>query len=216
MILDDACNFLNLNSLSGNHLSLQNPPSLHDLQISPGTLGSLLPVKRLSQSVVASDTIHTNLRLLVWSAADEGGLARLARTYSTHISEISSALNEDDAAAYFDNLSYTLAYRRTRLNWRSFLLAQSVADLANGWSRMSKPSRSKAVPRLSFVFTGQGAQYPRMGIDLFIYPAFQDSLRRSEMYLKYVGCKWCLVGKSFFPFQSNRRAMLRSMLDVAD
>ena len=193
-VLDDACNFLSISGLSGNHLSMRNPPSLHDLQSSPATLGTILPVRRLSQPLGGGDTIHTSLKLLVWSAADEDGLARLAKAYSTHISEISSALNDEEAAAYLGNLSYTLACRRTRHNWRSFLVAHSVVDLEIRWPRMSKPFKNKGAPRLGYVFTGQGAQYPGMGKDLLIYPAFQSSLRRSEMYLKDCGCKWSLLG----------------------
>lgn len=135
-------------------------------------------------------------KLLIWSTADEGGLARLADSYDVHISELCSSLNQTEATAYLSDLAYTLAVRRSSLSWKSFAVARAVFDLRDLRKKLSKPVRSRADPKLGYIFTGQGAQFAGMAKDLFGFPTFLNSLRKSEMYLDDIGCKWSLLGSS--------------------
>lgn len=51
--------------------------------------------------------------------------------------------------------------------------------------------RCSRAPRLAFVFTGQGAQWSQMGIQLNRYPIFQKSVEESDTYLRSaLGCTW--------------------------
>ncbi|THC96592.1 hypothetical protein EYZ11_003932 [Aspergillus tanneri] len=43
---------------------------------------------------------------------------------------------------------------------------------------------------LVIVFTGQGAQWPAMGHELFVNPIFRASINVSQSYLEAFGCKW--------------------------
>ena len=140
----------------------------------------------------------TSPKLLVWSVADEDGLKRLGKDYSHHLSQIGSSLSAEEVAAHLDNLSYyTLATRRTSFNWKSYLVTQSVAELADRAVNLSKAVRTKATPTLGYVFTGQGAQYAGMAKILLANPGFQNSLRKSEMYFGGLGCQWSLRGVFF-------------------
>ena len=144
--------------------------------------------------MVDRDQRELRPKLLVWSVADEGGIARLTERYSTLMNQIASSLSPIEAGAYLESLAYTLAARRTSLSWKSFVLASSLQELQNIAPKMSKPVRSKENPKLGFIFTGQGAQFAEMSKDLMVFPVFLTSLRRSEMYLNQFGCQWSLLG----------------------
>lgn len=47
-----------------------------------------------------------------------------------------------------------------------------------------------------FAFTGQGAQYKKMGIELLHWSAFRESLERFDASLKQLGCDWSVLGTS--------------------
>ncbi|MCJ1398962.1 hypothetical protein MMC11_002163 [Xylographa trunciseda] len=192
-IIDDAYNFLCLRNLAGNHWTAHEPPSLEDLEqrlelpkllTSPGTL---------SQQALNGEDGNMRPNLLVWSTADEGGLARLAQSYDAHVSQLAPSLSATEAGAYLSNLAYTLAARRSSLNWKLFAVARSIFDLHDLKRTLSKPVRSRVDTKLGYVFTGQGAQFARMSKDLFGFPAYLNSLRRSEMYLDRFGCRWSLL-----------------------
>ncbi|MCJ1389859.1 hypothetical protein MMC18_002716 [Xylographa bjoerkii] len=195
VIIDDAYNFLRLRHLAGNHWTAHEPPSLEDLEQRRGSPKLLTFPGSLSQQALNGEGGNMRPSLLIWSTADEGGLARLAESYDAHVSQLASSLSTTEASAYLSNLAYTLAVRRSSLNWKSFAIAQSISDLHDLKRNLSKPVRSKVDPKLGYVFTGQGAQFARMSKDLFGFPVYLNSLRRSEMYLDDFGCRWSLLSE---------------------
>ena len=51
--------------------------------------------------------------------------------------------------------------------------------------------RPSSEPRIGFVFTGQGAQWARMGAELNQYPIFRQSVEASDEYLRNdLKCRW--------------------------
>ncbi|KAF2138887.1 uncharacterized protein K452DRAFT_276732 [Aplosporella prunicola CBS 121167] len=74
------------------------------------------------------------------------------------------------------DLAYTMGIRRERLPYRSFAVGDGVAPL-----EFSAPSRTPSTtPAVTFVFTGQGAQWATMGVKLLIdFP----SVRKDFQYL---------------------------------
>lgn len=200
-VLDDAYNFLRLRSLAGNHCTKKNPPSMDELD---GQLGSSLAlplISNRSQHTANGERANTASKLLVWSAADEGGLMRLASAYNLHLSHMSSAMSIDQANIYLENLAYTLAARRSLLLWRSFATTASVIGLQDLPTKLSKPVKSKDTPSLCDVFTGQGAQFAGMSKELLAFPVFANSLFRSEMYLRDMQCPWSLLGMFLLVFR---------------
>ncbi|KAI0165413.1 polyketide synthase PksD [Hypoxylon sp. FL1284] len=133
----------------------------------------------------------TKYEILVWSAKDEAALKRMlqhhARYFEAHIAGSLQLLGQ---------LSYTLAARRSPLTWRSFMVLESnsmpdsTALLNASTSNVVRSSRN---PSLAFIFTGQGAQYAKMGLELYQYPVFKDTLDRASCVFKKLGAKWMML-----------------------
>ncbi|MCJ1386254.1 hypothetical protein MMC17_009380 [Xylographa soralifera] len=194
-IIDDAYNFLRLRHLDGNHWTAHEPPSLEYLEQCLESPKLFTIPRNSSQQALNGESGNMRPHLLVWSTADEGGLARLAESYDAHVPQLATSLSAAEASAYLSNLAYTLAIRRSSLNWKSFAIARSIFDLHDLRKKISKPVRSRVDPKLAYVFTGQGAQFARMSKDLFGFPAYLNSLRRSEMYFDGFGCRWSLLSE---------------------
>ena len=185
---------------------MQTPPSSD-----PSPLNSVLfPIAQFVFDKSLAGARTATPRLLVWSAADKDGLARIAKIYSTYFSQASLILNPGMEDAFLDNLAFTLASRRSSLAYKSITVASSISELTKLESKMTLPTRSQPLPILGYIFTGQGAQYAEMGKGLSQFPAFQASLDRSEAYLSSLGCLWSLkgliLGSFLTPF--NRRILL--------
>ncbi|KAF2180972.1 putative polyketide synthase [Zopfia rhizophila CBS 207.26] len=91
------------------------------------------------------------------------------------------------------DIAYTLSARRSVFHWRSAVVAHDVASLVRGLddaTRMPSPVPSS---QIVFVFTGQGAQWPRMGHDLIQYPEYSMSLARSDRIICSLGAPWSLL-----------------------
>lgn len=84
------------------------------------------------------------------------------------------------------DLSYTLANRRTHFPSRGIVVA-SHANINKVFKDNLQKfvfAEKKETPTVGFVFTGQGAQWPRMGAELMAYyPSFLRSIRYLDMAL---------------------------------
>ncbi|RWA11448.1 hypothetical protein EKO27_g3681 [Xylaria grammica] len=99
--------------------------------------------------------------IVVLSANDAGSLRAGIRSLSNH-------LINPVVKVTLPDLAYTLSERRTKFWHRAVITAGSteIVDRAEGWI-LSK--NSSQVPKVGFIFTGQGAQWPQMGKDLLRY-----------------------------------------------
>ena len=122
--------------------------------------------------------------LIVLSAADEHGIHRLIDAYQPYLVQSEWNRKESD---YLDRLAYTLSNRRSSLQWRSFAIASSMKDLKLMKGPFSKPSLASKESNLAFVFTGQGAQYYGMGVELLCYPTFRDAINSFDDILEQIG-----------------------------
>lgn len=96
--------------------------------------------------------------------------------------------------AYLDHLAYTLSSRRSRLSWKSFALVGSVQGLKSLRDLAPKPIWSDSQhPGIAFIFTGQGAQYRSMGLELLSHPIFEASIKQFDGHLLQLGCKWTVT-----------------------
>lgn len=138
------------------------------------------------------DEVANRTLLFILSAADENGIQRLASALETHLRQLKGKIESD----YLLNLAFTLGNKRSLLPWKSFVLGNSVGDLQrNLLSMMQKPMRPPERPKLQFIFTGQGAQWPKMGTDLLEYRVFRESLQDADKYFGSLGFTWSLIGK---------------------
>jgi acyl transferase domain-containing protein len=204
-IVDDAFNFLRIHGLQGKHLSVVKPPQTltQSSDFDPVNAGDF---KITNGHHSDSSTVKTNGTpnghfilnrpiVLPFSSADESGIERTLKTYQEYFSRLGKEKSVDEEQEYLQNLSYTLTTRRSNLPWKSFSVISSMDHLRSGDLIWSKPQRSSAAPSLSFVFTGQGAQWYAMGRELSLYPVYVESMQRSDRYMKDLGCPWSLIGK---------------------
>lgn len=95
------------------------------------------------------------------------------------------------------DLSYTLGNRRTRLASRGYVVVSHAGVEGTLGSHKEKFSfaEKKKTPTLGFVFTGQGAQWARMGNELMsYYPSFLRTIRILDKALEELpdGPEWTL------------------------
>lgn len=61
-----------------------------------------------------------------------------------------------------------------------------------------EPRRALNCPRIGFIFTGQGAQWYAMGIELVgRYEVFRNTLYSADSHFKSLGASWSLLGDFF-------------------
>lgn len=138
-------------------------------------------------------------RLLIWSAADQSAAQRMVASYQSYFQE--NIIGDEDKLA---QLAYTLAARRSVHPWRTYSVVGTRDTIANSSIddaditpvSVSRPVRAATEDiSISFVFTGQGAQYPGMGLELLQYSAFAESLHKSDAIFKTLGSDWSITGK---------------------
>ncbi|KAL5371652.1 hypothetical protein DPSP01_014110 [Paraphaeosphaeria sporulosa] len=97
-----------------------------------------------------------------------------------------AALSKEASNYRLLDLSYTLANRRSHLPSRGFAVvshANLEATLTEDASAFSFADKKKS-PTVGFVFTGQGAQWPRMGAELIhYYPSFLRTIKHLDSTL---------------------------------
>jgi acyl transferase domain-containing protein len=130
--------------------------------------------------------------MLVLSAKDESSVMRMALNLSDYLSQKNDLENDQD---YIKNLAHTLYSRRSHFPWRVTANSTSVTDFSKVLgSGELKAIKADDVPRLGFIFTGQGAQWWAMGRELIeTYPVFKQSLMEAEQIVREFGAPWSLI-----------------------
>jgi len=191
VIMDDAYHYLLERGLEGNHSTVITPqahPQITELADDSSSESgiSVTTPPTLGDSQVIS---QRKKKLFVLSAKDQAGIKRLGDAYSAALGKKENLLD----STYLDNLSYTLSTRRSPLDFRTYLVASSLPELVDKLSRplpKVKRSSKQDAANLIWVFTGQGAQWPAMGKQLFGFPVFEESVARSKEVLTKLGCPW--------------------------
>lgn len=125
-------------------------------------------------------------QLFVLSSHDQDGISRLRKAYEEYLPSMTESLY---------NLSHTLASKRSRFNWRAAVVASSAQGLKDTLAQGLSATRAVSEPGLGFVFTGQGAQWARMGTGLMHYLPYRRSVECADAYLKTLGCEWSVIGE---------------------
>ncbi len=131
------------------------------------------------------------LTVLPISARSEEALVATAARLAEHLT-----IHPDVTLA---DLGHTLGRRRTHLNHRHTVIADSIDDarqqlqtLADG-GQIATVRIGPAVPKLAFVCTGMGPQWWRMCRGLLgVFPVFTDSISRSDRELSRYA-EWSLI-----------------------
>ncbi|KAL7629709.1 hypothetical protein AAE478_001232 [Parahypoxylon ruwenzoriense] len=145
-------------------------------------------VSTLDERQQSGSNLSPRKKLLIWSAKDESALHRVFEQYGTyfetHISGSQECLNQ---------LAHTLATRRNIMTWRSFSVVDAEATNTIASLASLNCVRSSQDTGIAFIFTGQGAQYVEMGLELRHYPIFQDTMAKAATVFRELGAEWSLV-----------------------
>lgn len=157
---------------------------------SPSAIETLSsPASSLSLNGRSEDET-TRKGILPLSAADEDGVARVASSLCAYL--------KTDLGRTHDlkDVLHTLSANRTHHPWRAFSMVdqRGVSDLVVGETVSPSVRAGHIAPLLHFLFTGQGAQWPRMGLDLLHFEPFSRALEQADTYLREkLGCEWGLM-----------------------
>lgn len=149
-IIDCAQHFLSRNQIQ--HVARQ-----------VSSFGHPLNEYRLEDISEDANIRHTGPKLLAFSANDEYSLESYIKTLSAHLADPSVKVRASD-------LAYTLSDHRSRHYQRAFAVVG--ASPTEKLSSIIVPEaavfgkRAATAPKVGFVFTGQGAQWPQMGREL--------------------------------------------------
>lgn len=131
---------------------------------------------------------------LVLSANDEQSLRANVKAISNHL------INPRTKVSLTD-LAYTLSERRTHHFHRAYVVARNLELQENAFV-LGKINSEK--PRVGFIFTGQGAQWPQMGKDLLeVFPSTRVLLQELDQVLQSLpnAPAWSLLSKLSCAFQ---------------
>ncbi|KAK2057699.1 hypothetical protein LY76DRAFT_656636 [Colletotrichum caudatum] len=140
-------------------------------------------------------------RLYPITSQDRNGLLRTKKALASYLKSSSfTSLPEDQQIDFLQDVAFTLSKKRSFFQWKSYVVASSssIQDLARALEKKDASvaeTLSSRTPRLGFVFTGQGAQWPAMGMELFkAYPVFRASVESADAYLRdELGCQWSAI-----------------------
>lgn len=136
---------------------------------------------------------HSRARIFTFSSYDKAGFKRNATALDEHLASLGPAASRPE---YLANLAHTLSGAKSSLAWKDACIASSATELrdylnANPGENASRDASSGAgLKRIGFVFTGQGAQWARMGVEMLDRPVFGASVAKSAQFLRDVGCTW--------------------------
>jgi len=113
------------------------------------------------------NNVATNKHLLLFSANNSSSLQRSLTEYQHYIQMHPSRLPD---------LAYTLSSRRSHLPYRAFCVTDGSES-----PEFSQLTKSKKTPELTFIFTGQGAQWAQMAKELIEdYPSFYEDIEAMD------------------------------------
>lgn len=127
-----------------------------------------------AEDIFAEEVVDTARSLLVFSANDETSLRSCVRECARHLSNPAVTVKAAD-------LAYTLSQRRTKHFYRAFV----VSDGPKFKENQVVYGKLRGEPRIGFVFSGQGAQWPQMGKELIAqFPVAKDTIKRLDQVLQ--------------------------------
>ena len=159
------------------------------------SIESYLPGYRISnQKSKLEGQIHERLVTLPLSAASP-------RSLELKFAHMSRYVEACAAQVSIDELIFTLAHRRKHLTARGFMIVhygeQRVSLDLEQSGLVTSTNLDSDTPQVSFVFTGQGAQYAEMAKDLLYHNSvFTETIRRLDAHLQAlpadIAPKWTL------------------------
>ena len=129
--------------------------------------------------------------MLCLSASDSDGIERQAKLLVQY-------LQDHHGSGLMNDLVYTLGQRRSVHKHRYAIHGESIQEMQSILERTKFDApKAGGHKKLAFLFTGQGAQWPRMGCELIAaYPVFNESFQVADKRMESLGATWSLLGMS--------------------
>ncbi|CAI7573351.1 unnamed protein product [Penicillium crustosum] len=130
-------------------------------------------------------------KLFLISANDKESLRTRIKDYGIYFEQHPEVFEK----TLFGNFAYTLGNKMSQLSYRVGVSATSLDELGIRLAQLKiNPSRVLGTPIVSFVFTGQGAQWARMGVPLMHeYPIYKLAITRADQCLRDLGAEFSLI-----------------------
>ncbi|KAK1988400.1 type I polyketide synthase [Colletotrichum cereale] len=141
-------------------------------------------------------------RVFILSARDAETTKKMASGLAAHLRH----LIDTGTDLSLDDLAYTLAERRSRLGSVAAVKARTLNQLLDGLEGSLRVHQTASkMPRLGFVFNGQGAQWHAMGRELMgAYPVFAEAITDADEILRSYGAEWSLKEELLRDAKSTR------------
>ncbi|KAJ5082078.1 type I iterative polyketide synthase [Penicillium argentinense] len=130
-------------------------------------------------------------RLFLISANDKDSLKTRISDFGVYFEQRPEVFEN----SLFGNFAYTLGSKLSHLSYRVAVSATTLDELGIRLAQLkSNPVRVLGTPTVSWVFTGQGAQWAQMGIPLMAdYPVFKSAIERADECLRGLGAEFSLL-----------------------
>ena len=141
-VLDNAHHFLQLRGLCGKHCTTVS------------LLNILAPcIPCLNDDLSGkSDSFNPWIRgpkVFIWTSSNKKGIESLIDMYTEHLRRLQKPGDQ-----YLNDLAYTLSERRSSLPWKSFAVANSIADLLKKMRLCLSKAAYTGSLNFGFIFTG--------------------------------------------------------------
>lgn len=147
-------------------------------------------IRTTNTSLSPGETTAHRGRLFLLTASEKDGV----QNQSDHLLQYLRT-RLDRGERFLTSLAFTLANRRSILDWRLVASAVSAQGLQHALEEGNfHLNRTLKPPGLAFIFPGQGAQWPTMGQQLMMYPVSATVMKEAEECLQSFGAGWSLLG----------------------
>ncbi|EOD48494.1 putative polyketide synthase protein [Neofusicoccum parvum UCRNP2] len=156
------------------HAILDEPKALIK-DFAPAHTSSFKSTEDDEDDFFSDDEAASRPYVLLFSANDESSLKAYTKEMSKHLSNLA-------VKADLRDLAYTLSERRSHHFNRGYVIARK-SELDENAIVLGKKEAS--TPKIGFVFTGQGAQWPRMGKEVFeTFPGTAQVVKELDTVLR--------------------------------
>lgn len=130
-------------------------------------------------------------RLFLISAADKESLKTRIHDFGVYFEQHPEVFEN----SLFGNFCYSTGSKLSQLAYRVAVAATSLDELGIRLAQLKiNPARVLGAPKISWVFTGQGAQWATMGMPLMEeYPVFASAMERADRCLLDLGADFSLL-----------------------
>jgi acyl transferase domain-containing protein len=183
--MDEAPAYLASHDMSGHHNSI--------------------PARPCTNHQGSEDHQSARSHLFCFSSIEKLGVKRVMRSYLDYLQSAHASSSDD----FLQNLAYTLGCRRSTMEWKGAIVAESTDDLVAKLRSVDestfKRSSRDSSPPICFVFCGQGSQWAGMGRDLIGFKAFRESLEAASYFMSiYLESRFNLLEELFATEHESR------------